>query len=190
MLLTKLAGGTEKDVRPGLERLKTLKASGNLAMFASSPAELDNMLVQGQAWMAVNGSPRAFIMKDKGAPIDFAFPKEGAGYFTNYFEVSRTRRIRRLPQLLVNFLTSPEIQLVIAEGIGRRADQREGRGARQPQGQGATGRRDGEAGAHRPRGDEPPARQLGGDVADGNRGETGRTRRAARGDGPIRGSDV
>ena len=117
VLLTKLAGGTEKDVRPGLERLKTLKSSGNLAMFASSPAELDNMLVQGQAWMTVNGSPRAFILKDKGAPIDFAFPKEGAGYFTNYFEVLKNAPHPKAAQLLVNFLTSPEVQLVIAKGV-------------------------------------------------------------------------
>jgi len=117
VLMTKLAGGTEKDVRPGLEKLKTLKSSGNLAMFASSPAELDNMLVQGQAWMSVNGSPRAFILKDKGAPIDFAFPKEGAGYFTNYFEVLKNAPHPKAAQLLVNFLTSPEIQLVIAKGV-------------------------------------------------------------------------
>jgi putative spermidine/putrescine transport system substrate-binding protein len=117
VLLTKVAGGTEKDVRPGLEKLKTLKSSGNLAMFASSPAELDNMLVQGQAWMTVNGSPRAFILKDKGAPIDFAFPKEGAGYFTNYFEVLKNAPHPKAAQLLVNFLTSPEVQLVIAKGV-------------------------------------------------------------------------
>ena len=97
VLLTKLAGGTERDVRPGHEKLKALRSSGNLVMFASSPAELDNMLVQGQAWMTVNGSARAYIRKDKGAPIDFAFPKEGAGYFTNYFEILRTHRTRRPP---------------------------------------------------------------------------------------------
>ena len=117
VLLTKLAGGTEKDVRPGLERLKALKASGNLAMFASSPAELDNMLIQGQAWITVNGGPRAYILKDRGAPIDFAFPKEGAGYFTNYFDVLKNAPHPKAAQLLVNFLTSPEIQLVIAREI-------------------------------------------------------------------------
>jgi len=117
VLLTKVAGGTEKDVRPGLERLKALKASGNLAMFASSPAELDNMLIQGQAWITVNGGPRAYILKDRGAPIDFASPKEGAGYFTNYFDVVKNAPHPKAAQLLVNFLTSPEIQLVIAREI-------------------------------------------------------------------------
>ncbi len=116
-ILTRLAGGTEKDIRPGLERLKALKASGNLTMFASSPAELDNMLVQGQAWATVNGSPRGFILKDRGAPIDFAFPKEGAGFFSNYFEVVKNAPHPKAAQMLVNFLISPEIQLVIANGM-------------------------------------------------------------------------
>ena len=116
-ILTRLAGGTEKDIRPGLERVKALKASGNLTMFASSPAELDKMLVQGQAWATVNGSPRGFILKDRGAPIDFAFPKEGAGFFSNYFEVVKNAPHPKAAQMLVNFLISPEIQLTIANGM-------------------------------------------------------------------------
>jgi putative spermidine/putrescine transport system substrate-binding protein len=116
-LLTRLAGGTEKDIRPGLARVKELKISGNLAMFASSPAELDNMLVQGQAWATVNGSPRGFILKDRGAPIDFAFPKEGAGFFANYFEVVKNAPHPKAAQTLVNFLIGPEMQLAIAQGM-------------------------------------------------------------------------
>ena len=126
-ILTRLAGGTEKDIRPGLERIKALKTSGNLTMFASSPAELDNMLVQGQAWATVNGSPRGFILKDRGAPIDFAFPKEGAGFFSNYFEVVKNAPHPKAAQMLVNFLISPEMQLIIAQRHGRGADQQEGR---------------------------------------------------------------
>jgi putative spermidine/putrescine transport system substrate-binding protein len=117
VLLTKLAGGTERDVRPGLERLKALKASGNLAFFPTSPAELDNMLVQGQAWIAVNGGPRAYILKDRGAPIDFAVPREGGGYFTNYFDVVRNAPRPRAAQQLVDYLIGPEAQLVIARDV-------------------------------------------------------------------------
>lgn len=116
-LLTRLQGGTEKDIRPGLERVKQLKAIGNLVSFAGSPAELDNALVQGKAWMTINGSPRGFILKDRGAPIDFAFPKEGAGFFTNYLCVVKNAPHPKAAQLLVNFLISPEIQAVIAKGV-------------------------------------------------------------------------
>ena len=117
VILTKQAGGTEKDVRPGIEKLKALKNSGNLTYFASSPAELDNMLVQGQAWIAVNGGPRAYILKDRGAPIDFAIPKEGGGFFANYFDVVKNAPNPKAAQLLVNFLISPEVQLIIAKDV-------------------------------------------------------------------------
>lgn len=116
-LLTRLGGGTEKDIRPGLDRVKQLKTIGNLAAFASSPAELDSMLIQGQAWVTVNGSPRGFILKQRGAPIDFAFPKEGAGFFTNYFNVVKNAPHPKAAQLLVNFLISPEAQRTIATGV-------------------------------------------------------------------------
>lgn len=48
---TRVAGGTEADIRPGIRKLKTLRDMGNLASFASTPAELDNMIVQKQAWV-------------------------------------------------------------------------------------------------------------------------------------------
>jgi putative spermidine/putrescine transport system substrate-binding protein len=117
VILTKLAGGNEKDVRPGVEKLKALRASGNLAAFATSPAELDNMLIQGQAWITVNGGPRAYILKDRGAPIDFAVPKEGGGFFTNYFDVVKGAPHPKAAQILVNFLISPEVQLIIAKDV-------------------------------------------------------------------------
>jgi putative spermidine/putrescine transport system substrate-binding protein len=115
-LMTRLAGGTEKDVRPGIEKIKSLRQSGNLTQFANSTAELDNALVQGQAWMTVNGSARAFILKGQGAPIDFVFPKEGAGYFTNYFDVVKNAPHPKAAQIFVDYLVSPEAQLLIAKG--------------------------------------------------------------------------
>ena len=115
-ILTRLAGGTEKDVRSGVNRVKQLRNMGNLTMFASSPAELDNMLVQAQAWATVNGSPRAYILKERGAPIDFAYPKEGAGFFTNYFEVIKNAPHPKAAQIFVNYLISPSVQLTIAKG--------------------------------------------------------------------------
>lgn len=117
VLLTKIGGGNEKDIRPGIEKVKALKGSGNLAYFATSPAELDNMLIQGQAWITVNGGPRAYILKDRGAPIDFAVPKEGGGFFTNYFDVVKGAPHPKAAQLLVNFLISPEVQLIIAKDV-------------------------------------------------------------------------
>jgi len=115
VIMTRLAGGTEADVRPGLAKIKALKDSGNLVSFASTPAELDNMIVQKQAWVTVQSSPRPLMLKQKGAPVDAAFPKEGAGFFTNYFDVLKGAPHAKNAQILVNFLISPEIQRLIAE---------------------------------------------------------------------------
>ena len=114
-ILTRLGGGTEADVRPGIRKLKALRDSGNLASFASTPAELDNMIVQKQAWVTVASSPRPLILKQKGAPVDAVFPKEGAGFFTNYFDVVRGAPHAKNAQVLVNFLIGPEAQRLIAE---------------------------------------------------------------------------
>ena len=115
VLMTKASGGTEADIRPGIRKIKALRDMGNLTSFAATPAELDNMLIQKQAWVTVASSPRPLILKQKGAPIDAAFPKEGAGFFTNYFDVVKGAPHARNAQILVNFLISPEIQRLIAE---------------------------------------------------------------------------
>lgn len=115
-ILTRLQGGTEADISPGLKRVRALKDMGNLIAFAASPAEIDNMLVQKQAWITINSSPRPLILKQRGAPIDAVFPKEGAGFFMNFFDIVKSAPHPVAAQKLVNFLVSPEIQGLIAEG--------------------------------------------------------------------------
>ena len=114
-IFTRLAGGTEKDIRPGIAQVKQLRTNGNLAMFAATPAELDNMLVQAQAWVTVNGSPRAFILKQNGAPIDFSYPTEGAGFFTNYFCPIKGAPHPKAAQVFINFMLSPEAQAILSK---------------------------------------------------------------------------
>jgi len=114
-ILSRIHGGNESDIRPSIKKLKTLRDMGNLTLFASSPAELDNMLIQKQAWLTVASSPRPLILKQRGAPIDAVFPKEGAGFFTNYFDPVLNGPNPRAAQILINFLISPDIQKLIAE---------------------------------------------------------------------------
>ena len=114
-ILSRIQGGNESDIRPSIRKLKTLRDMGNLTLFASSPAELDNMLIQKQAWITVASSPRPLILKQRGAPIDAVFPKEGAGFFTNYFDPVLNSPNPRAAQILINFLISPDIQKIISE---------------------------------------------------------------------------
>lgn len=117
VILSRLNGGSEEDVQPGLDKLKALVADGNVSSFVATPAELDNIMAQGQAWVTVNGSTRAYIMKDSGAPIDFVFPDEGAGFFNNYFDVVKGAPNPEAAQILVNYLIGEEAQALISEGL-------------------------------------------------------------------------
>jgi putative spermidine/putrescine transport system substrate-binding protein len=116
-LMAKLHGGSEDNIQPGLARIKQLRANGNLVAFASTPAELDNLLVQGTAWMTVNGSPRAYILQGQGAPIDFAYPKEGAGFFANYFDIIKNAPHPNAAQAFVNYLIGVEAQAILSKAF-------------------------------------------------------------------------
>ena len=83
-ILTRLAGGTEKNIRPGIERVKALKASGNLAMFASTPAEIDNMLIQGQAWATVNASAAGLHPQESRCAHRLCLPERGRRFLRQH----------------------------------------------------------------------------------------------------------
>ena len=115
VLMAKLHGGSEDNIQPGLARIKQLRANGNLTTFSTTPAELDNLLIQGTAWMTVNGSIRAYIQQGQGAPIDFAYPKEGAGFFANYFDVVKNGPHPNAAQAFVNYLLGVEAQAILSK---------------------------------------------------------------------------
>jgi len=117
VILSKINGGSEDNVQPGVAKLKDLRESGNLEHFVRTPAELDNMIIQGTAWMTVNGAVRAFLQQEKGAPTGFVYPTEGAGFFANYFDVVKNSPNPEAAQILVNYLISAEAQEIISGGM-------------------------------------------------------------------------
>jgi putative spermidine/putrescine transport system substrate-binding protein len=116
-VMSRLLGGNEKNIGPAVEKIKQLKTMGNVTRFASSAAEIDNLIVQGQAWVTVNGSPRAALLRDKGAPVGFTFPKEGAVYFANYMDVIKNAPHPKAAQLFVEFMMGEEAQPIVAKGF-------------------------------------------------------------------------
>jgi putative spermidine/putrescine transport system substrate-binding protein len=117
VLISRLHGGSEDNIQPGLARIKELRSSGNVMAFPTTPAELDSLLVQGSAWVSVNGSQRAYIQQGQGAPIDFAYPKEGAGFFANYFDVLKGAPHPNAAQAFVNYLISEEAQTIMTRSF-------------------------------------------------------------------------
>jgi putative spermidine/putrescine transport system substrate-binding protein len=115
VIVAKLNGGGEDNIRPGLDKIKELRSQGIVAFLPSTPAEMDKLLSQGTAWIAVEPTARAYPLADQGVPIDFVYPKEGAGAFANYFDVVRNAPHPVAAQAFVNYMLSEDAQLALAK---------------------------------------------------------------------------
>lgn len=113
VLVAKLYGGSEDNIKPGLDKIKELKAQGIVAFLPATPAEMDKLLSQGTAWIAVEPTARAYPLADQGVPIDFVYPKEGAGAFANYFDIVRNSPHPAAAQAFVNYLLSEDAQMAL-----------------------------------------------------------------------------
>ncbi|WP_017522480.1 extracellular solute-binding protein [Pusillimonas noertemannii] len=76
LTINKLAGGTEQDVRPGMERVKAL--GRNLVAIIDDSAGQQRLLAQQEVWAVPMVSSAAYKMIDEGVPARFVVPCEGA----------------------------------------------------------------------------------------------------------------
>ncbi|MBV9523680.1 MAG: ABC transporter substrate-binding protein [Alphaproteobacteria bacterium] len=73
-LITKATGGTIDNLEPGMAKLKALKVSS----FFDTSGGADNSLQSGEAVIAAHYAQAGWALADKGLPIAYAVPKEGA----------------------------------------------------------------------------------------------------------------
>jgi putative spermidine/putrescine transport system substrate-binding protein len=116
-LMTRLTGTDETNIGPALKKIKQLKETGNIAVFANTPAELDNIMAQGQAWITYNGGVRTLIMRAAGAPMEFIVPKEGAIRFNLIMDPLKGAPHPKEAQQFIDFFLRPEIQEKCAENL-------------------------------------------------------------------------
>lgn len=114
-LLARLDGGNERNTDSAFKRLRELAASA--PTFSTAPAELDNLLKQGEVWITYNGSSRVYELAAAGVPVDFVYPREGAAIFGNWFDVVKGAPHPDLAQELVNYLIGPEAQALYARHV-------------------------------------------------------------------------
>lgn len=117
VLIARLAGGSEINIRPGFARIRELKTMGNLAFIPNSPAEMENLLTQGLAWTTVTASIRAYGLQDQGYPFEFVYPKEGGSFYANWMDVVKNAPHPNAAQAFVNHVLSPEAQMIMAKGF-------------------------------------------------------------------------
>lgn len=73
-LINTVAGGTLDNLEPGMKKLKSLKVSS----FYDTSGGADNSFQNGEAIIGGHYAQAGWAMADKGLPIAYAVPKEGA----------------------------------------------------------------------------------------------------------------
>jgi putative spermidine/putrescine transport system substrate-binding protein len=76
LMANKMAGGTEADVRPGVDLIK--KMGQNLVATIDDSASQQRLLAQGEVWAVPMLSSAALRMVDQGVEAKFVIPCEGA----------------------------------------------------------------------------------------------------------------
>ena len=116
-LMAHLETGDQSNARAAIDKIKELQDIGNVAVIANTPAEMDNIMVQGQAWVTYNVGLRALLVEDRGAPLTYVHPKEGGVRFGNFYNVVKGAPNEEGAQKLVNCLISQEVQRKASEGL-------------------------------------------------------------------------
>jgi spermidine/putrescine-binding protein len=76
LMTNKMAGGTEANVKPGLDRIKTM--GPNLLAVIDDSAAQQRLLAEGEVWAVPMLSSAAYKLIDEGVPAKFVVPCEGA----------------------------------------------------------------------------------------------------------------
>lgn len=115
LAVNKILGGSEEDITPGLNKIKTLVPS--LITF-DKVGDTPALVQQGEAWIGTWGVERIANMAATGVPVGLAIPKEGAVSLHATASVVKGAPNERLAQEFVNMMIGPEQQEFNAKFVG------------------------------------------------------------------------
>jgi putative spermidine/putrescine transport system substrate-binding protein len=110
MLAGKLFGSGEKDIETGIRKIAELKPFPQAAF----SGQLSPMLAQGQVSIAPIDYGEAYALQKKGVPLELVVPEDGVLMYDQAFNLAATSPQRALAAQYVDFMLSPEIQLMLA----------------------------------------------------------------------------
>lgn len=117
-VMTRVLGGNEKDIGPAIKKIKELRDTNGVVAFPTSPADMDNVMVQEQAWIVPQASIRTLALKERGSVLEYVSPKEGAALFMVSFNVVKGAPNPSGAQKFINHMLSVEMQTKAASGMG------------------------------------------------------------------------
>lgn len=98
----------EGDDDKAFAALKRLRP--NVRQFPFTPAEVDNLMLSEEIWIAPNADSRAKLLARKGAPIKFVQPEDKSGVWPMYLDIPKRSPQRDLAIKFVNYVLSPKVQ--------------------------------------------------------------------------------
>jgi putative spermidine/putrescine transport system substrate-binding protein len=115
VLEAKKAGGSERNVEPGLKRLIDLHKSGNILALVAGESELVSLYELEEAWIGPLAVGRLKALWDKGAKhIKFVRPAEGTPGLITTLNVVKGSPKKELAMKFVNFALGKECQEAFA----------------------------------------------------------------------------
>lgn len=115
LMINRIKGGSEEEVEPGFRFLKD-----NLDQFraiVSSPAQVDEVLQQRQAWAATNLDARFLLLKSRRFPVRVAYGAEGIPQIAVILDLVRGARHPRLAHAFIDHVLGPEMQEIVGRDM-------------------------------------------------------------------------
>lgn len=111
--LAKLNGGSEDNIEPGMKIYADAAAAGQFHSLYTSNAQLQQLLVSGEVWIAPYFRGVALPWAAGGAPIGYSVPTEGQVTFPEGFQLVRggSADQMRISQEIINLSLAPEAVL-------------------------------------------------------------------------------
>lgn len=111
--LARLNGGGEDNIEPGMKIYADAAKAGQFHSLYTSNAQLQQLLVSGEVWIAPYFRGVALPWAAAGAPIGYSVPKEGQVTFPEGFQLVRggSAEQTRISQEIINLSLAPEAVL-------------------------------------------------------------------------------
>ncbi len=117
IMMARLRGGGETKIDPGFTAFID-EVGPNVLTFEPSSGKMSELFQSGEIALSVWGSGRLKALADTGFPGDFAYPKEGGVALMVATCPVVDSDVPELSQEFVQFVLSPEVQVMLAEAQG------------------------------------------------------------------------
>lgn len=114
LMVNRVLGGSESNVDPVFRYLKSNLSNITVV---TSPAQIDDLLLQKDAWIATNIDARFAILKNKGFPLEIVFPTEGLPQQSGILDIVKGAPHPNLANAFVNWVLSDDMQLIVGSEI-------------------------------------------------------------------------